>query len=350
MRTLPLAGLLALAPGLAGAQTLELTLTPQAQSAGLDEAALESSLNGAIGEALKLGTQDQHDAFIDSMIEAAAISARGLGVDYASNIEKVVVGGAVGSGVHESGFTFGRGKDLLPKGGFGAQISLMTGVNLGMGGEEHKAADRFRLYVNGLAMRLPSDRNFGGQMANAGAHLQIKLIEGNYGAKVVESGGLDLTSGFEYSAYSFDLRETLPIEAPLGGNSGSVTWNADGSYNINSDVMAVPIELSTNLRIFVVSLYLGGGYDVNVMATGTSGAALAGPLSGRVLAPDGSTYDGDVGDASITAQANGQGGPGAMRIFAGAQLNVLMFKGFAHLNVEPLNGAIGGHVGARVAI
>lgn len=349
MRTLSLAGLAALIPSVAGAQTLELTLTQQALDAGLDEAAMEESLNDAIGEALKLGTQSQHDAFIDSMIEAAAISARGLGVDYASNIEKVVVGGAIGSGVHESGFTFGRGKDLLPKGGFGAQISLMTGVNLGMGGEEHKAADRFRIYVNGLAMRLPSDRNFGGQMANAGGHLQIKLIEGNYEAKVVESGGLDLTTGFEYSAYSFDLRETIPIGAPMG-NSGSITWNADGTYNINSDVMAVPIELSTNLRIFVVSVYLGGGYDINVMATGTSGAALAGPIDGRVLAPGGTTYDGDIGDASVTANATGQGAPGAMRIFAGAQLNILMFKGFAHLNVEPLNGAIGGHVGARVAI
>ena len=209
--------------------------------------------------------------------------------------------------------------------------------------------DRFRLYVNGLTMRLPSDRQFGGQMANAGAHLQIKLVEGNPDAKAVEWGGLDLTSGFEYSAYSFDLRQDdLPIEAPMGGN-GNVTWTANGKYNINSDVLAVPVELSTNLRVFVVTVYLGGAYDYN-MGTGDSRAELSGPIDGQLLAPDGSTVDGELGTASISATAKGSAVPHVGRIFVGTQANILMVKIFAHLNAVPQNGAVGGHIGARVAL
>lgn len=342
-----------LLPSAAGAQTLELTLNQQAVDAGLDEQAIEQSLNSAIGEALKLGSQDQHDQFIDSMVEAAAISAKGMGVDYASNIEKVVVGGSISSGVHEAGFSFNRGGDLLPKGGFGAQISLMAGINVGMGGkgDDRNALDRVRLYVNGMAMRLPSDRSFGGQMANLGGHLQLKLVEGNPEAKILQWGGLDLTSGFEYSAYSFDLRKEVPIDAPLGGGSGSATWNATGTYNINSDVMSVPLELSTNLRVLVFTTYLGGALDYN-MGTGSSVADMAGPIDGRVLAPDGSTFDGNLGSARVTANAFGESIPTTFRMFLGAQVNVMVLKAFGHLNVSPQPDAmaVGGHVGFRVAM
>ena len=340
-----------LMPAVAGAQTLELTLDQQAIDAGVDEQALEASMNDAIGEALKLGSPDQHNEFIDSMVEAAAISAKGMGVDYASNIDKFVFGGSASSGVHQAGFSFKRGQEVLPKGGFGAQISLMAGINLGMGGEGDKrnALDRFRLYVNGLAMRLPSDRNFGGQMANAGGHLQIKLVEGNPEAKIVQWGGLDLTSGFEYSAYAFNLQKDVPIQAPMGGGGGNVTWQATGQYNINSDVLAVPVELSTNMRIFILTTYLGGAYDYN-MGTGTSRADMTGPLEGRLLAPDGTTVDGQIGTATVAANADGTAVPSSARIFAGAQVNVMVLKAWGHLNVAPLNGAVGGHVGLRVAL
>lgn len=336
-------------PQLAGAQTFEIELSQQAIDAGIDGAELESALNGAIADQLKLGTPAQHTAFIDSMVEAAAISAKGMGVDYASNIDKFVFGGSIASGVQEAGFTFKRGGDLLPKGGFGAQLSLMAGVNLGMGGEDRGFWDRIRLYANGMAMRLPSDRQFGGQMANAGGHVQIKLVEGNPDAKAVQWGGLDLTSGFEYSAYSFDLRQDdLAIDAPMG-SSGTATWTANGTYNINSDVLAVPVELSTNLRVFVVTAYLGGAYDYN-MGTGTSNAQLTGPIDGRVLAPDGSTYDGDIGIATVSAGALGASQPHVFRMFLGTQLNILVLKAWGHLNVAPQNGAVGGHVGVRVAM
>ena len=143
------------APMAASAQTLDLELTQQALDAGVDPTALENQLNSAIADELNLGTQAQHNEFISSMVEAASISAKGIGVDYASNINKFVFGGAFASGVHQAGFSFNRGSELLPKGGFGAQISLMAGVNVGMGGEDRKFFDRIRLYANGLAMRLP---------------------------------------------------------------------------------------------------------------------------------------------------------------------------------------------------
>ncbi len=341
---------LVLAPTGAVAQTIDITLDPDAQAAGLDEAALESSLNDAVSGALKLGTQAEHQAFIDAMVEAAAISAKGMGVDYASNMKHFVFGGSIGSGVHAAGVKFNRGQTPLPEdGGFGAQISLMGGINLGMGGD-HNLLDRLRLYANGLAMKLPSDRYFGGQMANAGAHLQIKVVEGNHRGKVIEWGGLDLTSGFEYSAYSFDLRKDLPVSGPAPGG-GKLTWTATGSYNINSDILSVPVEASTNLRILVFTGYVGAAYDYN-MGTGTSAAKLDGPLDARIQAPDGTTLDQQIGTATVTANADGTSVPYNARVFLGAQVNITALKGFAHLNISPQGDAlsVGGHVGLRAAM
>lgn len=341
-----------LLPNAAVAQTIDISMNEKATSAGLDESQMETQLNSAIQDVLKLGDQNRHDQFVTSMAEAAAISAKGMGVDYASNIEKFVFGGAISSGVHEAGFAFKRGEAPLPVGGFAAQLSLMAGVNLGMGGKKHTALDRFRLYANGLVLKLPSNRSFGGQMANGGAHLQVKLIEGNRKAKLVEWGGLDLTSGFEVTGFGFDLRKTLPVDAPMGGGGGSMTWQGDGTYDINSTVMSVPVELSSNLRVAVATAYLGAAYDYNI-TSGTSNAVMDGPLSGRMQAADGSTVGGQLGSATVTASANGVGTPHLFRFFVGAQANVTVLKGFAHLNIEPLLDdaiAVGGHLGIRVAL
>ena len=226
MRTLVMA--LLILPTSAMAQQIDLTLNQTAQDLGLDEAALESELNAAAADTLKL---DNPGSFAQSMAEAAALSTKGLGVDYASNFKKFVVGGAIASSAHEAGFTFKKGEQTLPKGGYAAQLSLMAGLNLGLGGKENGFLDRFRLFANGLALRLPSNREFGGQMGNIGAHLQLKLI-GGINAKVTEWGGIDLTSGIEHTTYTFALRQGLPIEAPISG--GSAQWTADGTYDVST--------------------------------------------------------------------------------------------------------------------
>lgn len=328
----------------AQAQTIDLTLDPTVTGGYglLDEAALEQEINSAIGDQLKLGNQAE---FSRSMAEAASVSVKGLGVDYASNMKKFVFGGAVSSGVHSAGFAFKKGDDLLPSGGFAGQLSLMAGLNLGIGGKENGFFDRFRLYANGLALRLPSGREFGGNMANVGGHLQIKVV-GGVDAKLVEWGGIDLTSGFQYTTYTLALRSDLPLPAPIEG--GDATWNATGSYDLSTSAYSIPIEASTNLRVAVITAYVGGAYDLNTANT-TSAGALEGPVTATIENSAVSIEDEPIGTASLRINGRGTADPQAVRLFMGVQGNILVLKGFAHLNVG-LNGALGGHLGVRVAL
>lgn len=324
----------------ASAQTVDLSLNQAAIDAGLDEAALEQSINGVAASELQLGDPD---AFVSSMSEALAVSTKGLGVDYASNIQTAVVGAALASGAHESGFRFNKGQSTLPQGGYAAQVSLMAGMNLGLGGKENGFFDRFRVYANGMSLKLPSSREFGGRMYNLGGHLQIKLI-GGIKAPLTEWGGIDLTSGAELSGYTFELRSDLPVSAPIEG--GDLTWNASGAYEIETTSFAIPVELSTNLRISVVTAYVGGGYDLNT-ASGTSSISLGGPLLGSIPAME--LENAKVGSADLSYGGSGQANPESIRFFGGLQANVLVLKAYGHLNVTS-NGGIGGHIGARVAL
>jgi len=350
MRIAPLLVASALVGTTAQAQELTLTVDEQAASAfGLDTASLESDLQGEASTALNLVDPQ---AFMDSMANAGGIAAKGMGVDYASNPKAFVVGGGVGASTHSAGFSFGRGDSALPQEGFATMVSFMGGVNLGvLDGTKKSALSRFVVYVNGMSLDLPSDREFGGSMYNVGAHVQAKLVKGK-NAKVVEWGGFDLITGFERSRYALKLERELPITAPVDVNptgiqgesqEGELTWTANGTYEIRSTTDTIPVELATNLRLVVLSLYVGGGVDIHA-ASSDATAGLEGPLEARLRG-----QSENIGSAALTVDFEGAGDPVVPRGFVGTQLNLSLFKIYGHLNVGG-NGSIGGHVGARVAM
>lgn len=178
-------------------------------------------------------------------------------------------------------------------------------------------------------------------MYNVGVHAQVKIVP-EMGNAVVEWGGFDLTSGWERAQYRLELTQAVPIDAPLQGNV-EATWTADGVYTIVSTTDAIPVELSTNLRLAVVTLFLGGGVDVNT-STATSEAALSGPIDATVA---GRTES--LGTATLTVGYDGVGDPVVPRGFGGVQLNLAIFKIYGQLNAGG-NGSVGGHLGARVAM
>ncbi len=333
----------ALALGLspaAFAQDLVLDIDPaKANKLGIDLAPLEQELEAQAGEALNLADPQ---TFIDSMANANGIANKGMGVDYASNMKAFVIGGSFGSSVHASGFRFNRSEEYLPPGGFAFMISAMAGVNLGvLDGGADTFLDRVRVYGNGMALDLPSDREFGGEMYNIGVHVQLKLVN-PMGNAVVKWGGFDLTSGWDRSAYRMALSQAVPIDAPLDRDV-TATWTADGVYDIASTTDSIPVELSTNLRLAVITLFAGGGVDINT-STSTSEASLSGPID--------ASFQGrneNLGSASLTVGYDGVGEPVVPRGFGGVQLNLALFKIYAHLNAGA-NGAVGGHLGARVAM
>lgn len=317
------------------AQNIVVNVDPTiAEQAGIDANAVEQDMGTAIDGNLKLGDQD---AFMHQMANAALFSIKGMGVDYATNPQRFMFGGSFGTAVNSSGAGFGKGDGLLPSGGYAAQVALMAGLNLGAFSDKDSPMRRFVLYANGMSLTLPSGASsFEGDFLNYGVHLQYKLVK-RVNMTAVEWGGIDFTTGYEHMKYALSLSKDIPID------SDSVTWTATGSYLISASGSAIPLELSTNLRLVFLTLYAGGGTDLAVASRGDSEIGLNGPLTVDLQGQEAS-----LGDASVTWTGTGKADFLAPRAFAGAQVNVFLLKVYGQVNVGT-GGNFGGNFGARLS-
>ena len=310
----------------AAAQDLQIVITDP----NTDRAVVEQALGPTVTDQLKLEDQT---AFLEQMAAATALSARGLGVDYASSPQKFVVGGGVGSALNGSGAGFGYGDGLLPQGGFAFQAAVMAGFNLGAFLPDDHALRRFVIYGHGMGAgggREP----FSARAVNGGGHVQVQLL------KVRDSGsagwgGIALTTGFDHTAYTLELEQAVPIETT------ETTWSADGAYEVRAVTNSIPLELSTNMRAGFFTVFGGGGVDFLVSGTGESDIDLSGDLTN----PAGQT----IGQALVSwSDATDVSGV-TPRAFGGIQLNIFMVKLYGQLNIAMPEG-FGGHFGARVAL
>ncbi|MCB9794090.1 MAG: hypothetical protein H6741_15350 [Alphaproteobacteria bacterium] len=316
------------------AQEVTITIDPQlAEQAGLDPDQLERELSAEI-------PQDMHgldlDTYMERMAKAAILSTKGMGVDYASNPQKFVVGASVGTAVNGAGVQLGRGPEALAEGGYALQLSAMGGVNLGLLADEESFWRRFVLYGHGMALSYSGDP-FAGELLNYGANLQVQLVKPRIG-KVVEWGGLALTGGYEVSDYTTTLAYPLPLDA------GDVTWTATGTYRVSASTVSAPVELSTNLRFLMFTVFGGVGQDAWASGSASNRAALSGPIS--------TTVDGEpltLGTAEVSMAGASEVSWAMPRAFVGVQADLLMLKLLAQVN-GTLDGGFGGHVGLRVAL
>ncbi|MEL6344942.1 MAG: hypothetical protein AAFV53_17625 [Myxococcota bacterium] len=325
------------APTTALAQSLDINIDSSvADQYDVDVDDTISELSDEVDAQLNIVDQQ---AFLQKMANAAAWSSRGMGVDYASNVETFIVGMSVGSAVNASGATFSRQGQEIPEGGFSAQISVMAGVNLGFGNMKSPAS-RFRLFVHGLTLR-PQGDFFDARLYNVGGHVQFEIVRPREN-QAVAWGGLAVTTGYELAGYSLNLNDDLPIDFTLSGQD--MTWQATGDYTIQSATQSVPVELSSNARILFVTLFGGLAADVNLGAT-TSEGSLVGDL---FLKPDGED-DVRLGDASLSVSDEGVADWLTPRAFAGAQADLLFLKVYGQLNLG-INETFGGNIGVRFAM
>ncbi len=329
--------------GTAQAQTLTYTFDDAAMSAaGVDSAAIESDLDGALAGAFDFSSQQQ---FLDSMAAAATIANKGSGVDYATAPKRFIFGGSLGAGTEGAGAAFGGKPDdsaavPLPENGVSVQISLMAGLNLGIATPGENFLDRLRVFVNGMSAPLPNGSPFGGNMYNVGAHLQFKMI-GQPNPPKIGWGGIDLTTGYEHSTYKLTLSESLPIKDTSGDTT--LNWKATGDFAVQADAQSIPVELSTSVRLGLAALWLGGAVDVNT-ASASEAISLGGPIDADV---DGTTVN--LGRVDLSYDGTGSADGITPRVFGGVQANILMFKLYGQLNVG-FNDTFGGHTGLRVVL
>jgi hypothetical protein len=333
-----LLALLALSPA-ALAQQIIIELDPQlARQLGLDEARLEYDLDGALDE--KLHVSEVQD-FLVEMANANTQSTKGMGVDYASNPQRFVLGGSLGTAINGDGAHFGKGTDDIPTGGFAFQATAMVGLNLGAFSAADAWLRRFVLYLNGMDLTT-HDGSVDADLVNYAIHLQTKLLRGGQGT-FLQWGGVDLTTGWDYSEYVLTLTEPLEVRAE------PMVWDATGTLVLTSQARSVPIEVSSNLRFTVLSAYAGLAVDVNQGARAEADVDLSGPVKVEV---DGKVHT--LGAAGVAMQVDGGGAATLPRAFLGAQLNLLPLKAYGHLNLayDGSNGrfGFGGHLGLRLAI
>ena len=333
---LALPALLALCGRPAAAQEVLIEIDEDlAQQLGMDPDELRDQLDGAMSADLKLDGQSE---FLAQMSRANLMSMKGMGADYASNPQRFVLGGSVGTAVNSAGARFGRGDEGLPSGGFAFQAAILAGLNFGAFTDNDKsAARRFVLYVDGMTANTQLEP-FRAKFLNLGTHLQIKLVGSAGDAKAVEWGGLDLTGGYELSHYELDLHQPLPVP------SGDLTWDADGTLSVVSDGSSVPIELSSNLRLVVATLFLGGAADLHMRSEAASEISLGGPIQVDVEGEERK-----IGDAEVRLENRGGEVDMTGRIFGGAQVELWVVKVYGHLNVG-FDNSFGGHLGLRVAM
>ncbi len=323
MRPFPLfCSLLASIPTVATAQTtVDFQVDDaRAQMFGVDPTAAEQELSQTLTDALQLADPER---FMVSMAEAAAIAGKGLGVDYASNPSKFVFGVSLGTGANANGLVLDRDPQSLPEGGFSAQTSAMVGVNLGLlagtaSDDDMALWDRFTVSVHGMSFKSPAaNRGFRGFMTNYGGHVTIKVI-GKGESGIWDWGGLDVTTGYEHATYRLDFTGNTPF---TGGDD--LTWDATGRYVLTSNADSIPFELSSNIRVSVITLFAGAGLDLNMAETSGDGS-ITGPINVETNSgPEA------IGTGTITNVTRGEAEPLAIRGFGGVQVNIFPLKVYA---------------------
>jgi hypothetical protein len=316
--------LLATRASVAHAQSsVTVTLTPQgdafAQSIGTSSADLQTKITDQINTIYQTNNVQ---GFLRDFVDATEFSNRGLGVDYATLTNSLMIG--IGGNLSVTSPDALSNSDH-PTGGAAANFGLMLGGNLAGWG-----LPRVTLFGNGF-YEGESTSQLTGHLTSFGGHVQIRLVEpeqDNGTSVVVRWIGLDLTTGLEYTHWTLGANDTITNSFDVGGTSStqSVTMATNGTFNLTTNAYTVPVELTTGLRIVeLVSLYGGVGMDF------TSGkSTVDANLNGTLKDASGN----QLGTVSITETGHNTGSPAVFHALAGVQLNLWKLKIFAQGNVS----------------
>jgi hypothetical protein len=291
--------------------TVDVHLSAQGQvlarQMGISDYELERRMTDRINGAL--GTDG---ASLQAFSDAAVLSSHGLGVDYVSAPESLIVGVA--------GNVAAANGDLSaidhPIGGLAANVAVMAGLNLTA--FHHP---RWTVYGSGF-YRSDTVDGITGAITNGGAHLQYALVEPRRGT-VAGWTGLQVTTGLELTRWTLGTQMAMGTSFAVDGHN--LGYNMSGTFELGSNSLTVPVELSTGVRIAIVSVYGGVGADFT-QGEGTIDAMVSGPLTddqGRQL-----------GTAMIQGHDSHAASPFTPRAFGGVQLDAWKLKIFGHVNAS----------------
>ncbi len=342
------------------------------------ETLMNNAINGPEGlTALKaqvsqnlVPLQDTSD-FLRAMANSGAAASKTMPVDYAT--DPTLFSLSVAGGVSENGFdsindaknyTLDTTKPLPGKGG-GLTVSAMLGLNL-------RAFDpprwayfdfaRLSLFVNFFAIDLdqPSNSNFDINFKTFGLHGQYQLFDSHalFSSGVLRWGGLAVTTGFDYSSLTVLYNTTIQksststqTQALQNNQTLPINLSYSGAAKLGADihVFSIPFEVTTHVQIaYILSLYVGGGFDLNFGSASLAGNASA-PMEIDAVNPQDATDTIVVATPEVTLNLSGNSSVtvGDFRGYAGLQLNLLTVALFAQVNADTTN-TIGANFGLRL--
>ena len=315
-----------------------------ANNVGFDLDGLEAELAQQLEEVFHVVEPVE---YLRALADAQAFSSKGLGVDYATNPTVLSVGVTGNATVAFGDKGFDEPSSDQPVVGLAANISIMAGVNFSKWAP--KPFGDLTIYGN-FFTRDASIEEMKASMTNWGVHAQYKFFRPknvSTAELALQWGGLDITTGIEFSRLKLSLEEPLTTVLPVGEGSTAtnITMTSTGRFDFRSSAYSVPIEISTNVRmLYVLTLFGGMGFDFQL---GSNNIHVQ--LDGDLVGKDPTTnQDVALGTGVITVQESANPRPGKLRFFAGVQLNLWRVRAFVQGNLSP-DRAAGVTLGTRLA-
>jgi hypothetical protein len=292
-------------------------------------------------------------AFLKDFQNAQSFSAKGLGVDYASEATLAEVGAtfSFASNIQKAYKPSGSYSNP-PLSGGGANFSLMGGLGLGLIGLDPLMI--FGNWFKGSASLGQLDGNY----QNWGLHGQLRILgpsrKSSATKVLVRWGGIAITSGADYSRLSLSthnqIKSTIDVPSNIpGADSAPVSLASDVSGNLVFELQqttwSVPLEVTTSIRLLsLVTLY--GGLGIDWQLGGGSDLTLS--MQNASVTSNGASL------GTVTIDATGHAKPSAARLreIIGVQLGIFDFvRLFVQVNTtggSPMLTSVAG--GLRLAI
>lgn len=300
------------------------------------------------------------EKMMKNMSNASVISTKGVGSDYASDMNVFLVGATVGAGVaYERNDTINS--DIN---GAGAATGMIIGANAEKLNLHHFAGldtKRLNFYLN--FMKLGHSQNLvnnGGvdndlrlHFLSIGFHFRYDWIQGS-GTKRLGWGGVKLHWGYDFNQTDFTYESDLDKVVNLVDNNSGANINGRitgrPKYNVKTTTHSIPLEISTDARFLnVFSLYGGLGTDISYGKAEGSGVA-DGQVSPLVCTGGGVCGGGQIVQVQVQANINAEGkvAPLMARGFTGLQINLPYFNMFAQVNKGFGNNLWGATAGLKL--
>lgn len=349
--------LLALSIGLytasASAQIFKLTfqeavgMAPQAVTAIKAELEkIEKEINDGLPSA------ESPDRLMDGMANSSVMAGKGIGADYASDMQVMLIGVGVGVGADLE-----KNKEAKTDlSGAGVQGGFVIGTNLKwMDTAKILGLDTNKLNVYGNFFKYELEKNSGdvnvnAQLASYGIHFSYDLVKASP-SKLFGWGGVKVHTGYEYNrtTLTMDSKISESMSATVSGDTYASAINATPKAQIDVATQSIPIEISSSLRLlYILSLYGGLGADYN-LGTATGKGALSNTSNVTCTGATCSPSAGTVGTINTKADIDGDGkvNPFLFRGFVGVQVNIPFVRIFVQADKSFGNELVAASTGIR---